>query len=165
MANFTLTTAWSRFRAYHAKLTDALLADCNNIKHYNKYVTLEKNKGYFVTFGAETRSNESDVLLSVMVFDQDGVILFNDVRNLMRTPWNWVRMGEVQRERMLKHVVTNMCYGAGVPLDPNEPFTQVEEDVYALNVSWTDYEIFLGYLLAAEPQMKLQERINAHGSL
>ena len=164
MQNFTLSTAWTRYHAYHAKLTDALLANKSNIKKYNKFVTLEKKTGYFATFGCEVRNNERDVLLSIMIFDQNGVIVMNDVKNLYRTPWSWVRMGEDKRKSLLQHVVTATCYAAGIPLDHHDPMEEVADDVYALNVSWSDYEIYLGFLVAAQPQMELAERIKAYGS-
>lgn len=164
MRNFTLSTAWARYRAYHAKLSEALTQQSSTIKKFNKYVTLDKKTGYFATFGVEVRTNERDVLLSLMVFDQDGVIILSDVKDLLRTPWNWTRIGEAKREQLVEYCVANMCYHAGIPLNNIEPMTKVDNDVYALNVSWSDYEIYLGFLAAAQPRMELHERIKIYES-
>lgn len=101
---------------------------------------LVRDVSYYFTFAMQAREEFDKMLWALCCFAADGEIIFNAKGAFDVSLWHFRRQGLALAAKRFEGTIRTAFRRNGVPLDPNNPFQKVGNDLYWCNINWFTYK-------------------------
>lgn len=106
----------------------------------NHVPELARSISYYFTFATQVRDDLNQMLYALCCFSYDGEIIFSAHGAFDVSLWKYRRLGLAKTAEKIERTIRVVFKRNNVPLNPNEPFQKVEDDLYWANIDWSIYK-------------------------
>lgn len=100
---------------------------------------LSRNVSYYFTMASQPRNELDKMLYAITCFSEDGEIIFSVHSAFDVSLWSFRRLGMARTAEKIERTIRVAFKRKNVPLDPNNPFAKVDENLYWCNIDWFSY--------------------------
>lgn len=104
---------------------------------------LSKNLSYYFTMASQPRHELNQMLYAICCFSEDGEIIFSYHSAFDVSLWSFRRLGMARTADKIERTIRVAFKRKQVPLDPNNPFQKVDENLYWCNIDWFSYNLLI----------------------
>lgn len=100
---------------------------------------LLRELGYYFTWTTQVREDLNQMLYALCCFSSDGEIIFSHHGAFDVSLWKFRRLGITKTAEKIERTIRVAFKKNLVPLEADNPFDKVGENLYLCNISWFSY--------------------------